>query len=87
MISFCIKNKYLVGILVLTFLALYGKTVKFDYVIDDKTFISMNEFTAKGFNGLTDIFMTSSWEGYVKEKGDSYRPLTLSTFAITKQIF
>lgn len=71
---------------------LYANTIPFDYALDDKLYITHNEFTKKGFGGIKDILTTDLFVGfYGRQKnlvaGGRYRPLSLVTFAIEYQIF
>ncbi len=84
----------LIPILILFVLpfALYGMSLGFEYVLDDKIVITDNDFTKKGFSGIWDILTTDSFEGYFGEQktilaGGRYRPLSIITFAIEYQIF
>lgn len=71
---------------------LYANTIPFDYTLDDKLYITHNEFTKKGFSGIKDILTTDLFVGfYGRQKnlvaGGRYRPLSLVTFAIEYQFF
>ena len=77
--------------LVLSFL-LYGLTISFGYVLDDKMVITDNAFTQKGFGGIGDIFSYDSFKGFQQDQegvleGGRYRPLSLATFAIETGLF
>lgn len=80
--------------LVLALLAfiLYGNSIGFDYVLDDKIVLSENNFVKKGTKGIGDIFSTESFTGYLGSQqdlvvGSRYRPLSIATFAIEYQYF
>ena len=71
---------------------LYANTLSFDYALDDKLYITHNEFTKKGFGGIKEILTTDLFVGfYGRQKnlvaGGRYRPLPLVTFAIEYQLF
>lgn len=71
---------------------LYANTVPFDYALDDKLYITANEFTKKGFDGLGEIWTNDLMTGFFGSKknlveGGRYRPLALTTHAIEYQIF
>lgn len=71
---------------------LYANTISFDFALDDKLYITHNEFTKKGFRGIKDILTTDLFVGfYGRQKnlvaGGRYRPLSLVTFAIEYQVF
>lgn len=72
--------------------ALYANTIPFDYTLDDKLYITANEFTKKGFDGFKDIWTNDLMTGFFGSKknlveGGRYRPLAQSTHAIEWQIF
>ncbi|HEY4785789.1 MAG TPA: glycosyltransferase family 39 protein, partial [Bacteroidales bacterium] len=71
---------------------LYGNTIRNQYCLDDAVVITRNSFVDQGFSGIPDIFSTESFTGFFgKQKelvsGSRYRPLSIATFAIEKQIF
>lgn len=73
-------------IIVAAVVLLYGYSVTFDYVLDDKIVITDNQFVKKGFSGIGDIMTTEGFEGFFGEKrelviGSRYRPLSLVMFA------
>ena len=70
---------------------LYGYSVTFGFVLDDKIVITENQFVQKGLSGLSKIFTTEGFEGYFGEQrelviGARYRPLSLAMFAIEKSL-
>ena len=71
--------------------ALYAQTYSFEYVLDDKIVIQDNQYTQKGLSGIKDIFTTESFQGYFGEQKDllpgaRYRPLSIATFAVEKEL-
>ena len=69
----------------------YGYSVTFGFVLDDKIVITENQFVQKGLSGLSKIFTTEGFEGYFGEQrelviGARYRPLSLAMFAIEKSL-
>jgi Tfp pilus assembly protein PilF len=75
-------------IIILTALFLYGKTVKFEYVLDDILFITSHPIVQQGVSGIATIFSERSLDYISTEGGQQpYRPLTLVTFAIEKTLF
>ncbi|MEZ4720510.1 MAG: tetratricopeptide repeat protein [Flavobacteriales bacterium] len=71
---------------------LYANTVTFDYALDDKLYITANEFTKKGFSGIKEIWTNDMMVGFFGTKknlveGGRYRPLALTTHAIEWAIF
>ncbi len=87
-------TEHLIPLLLLTALCfiLYGKSISYDYVLDDTLVITDNKFTKKGFSGIYDIFSGDSFKGYFGEQknlvqGARYRPLSIVTFAIEYAFF
>lgn len=69
---------------------LYGISIKYGYVLDDKLVLSENNFVKKGFAGIGDIFTNETFTGYLGEQQDlvvgaRYRPLSMATFAVEHQ--
>ena len=71
---------------------LYVNTVPFDYALDDKLYITANEFTKKGTDGFKDIWTNDLMTGFFGSKknlveGGRYRPLAQTTHAIEWELF
>lgn len=71
---------------------LYANTISFDYALDDKLYITANEYTKKGVDGIKEIWTNDMMTGFFGKKknlveGGRYRPLALTTHAIEWQIF
>ncbi len=71
---------------------LYANTIPFEYALDDKLYITHNQFTKQGIDGIPDLVSNDLLIGfYGKEKnlleGGRYRPLALITWAIEYQLF
>jgi len=87
------KKSYLPYFLVFAFgFLLYANTISFEYALDDKLYITANEFTTKGFDGIKDIWTNDLMVGFFGSKknlveGGRYRPLALTTHAIEWQFF
>jgi len=86
------KQSYLpyVVLFILPFL-LYGASIAYEYVLDDKIVLSENSFVKNGFSGIQDIFTTESFTGFLGEQqdlvaGGRYRPLSIATFAIEYEL-
>lgn len=65
---------------------IYGNTLFHDYVLDDIPLIVKNSIIQKGFRGIPELFTSNYWKG----SGDTYgfyRPLSLISFAIEKELF
>jgi hypothetical protein len=66
---------------------LYANTFNHEYVIDDQIVITKNSLTQKGVEGIQEIFSHSYLYGYDEREDESYRPLTLTTFALERSFF
>ncbi len=71
---------------------LYGQTIGYEFVLDDKIVITKNEFTKKGFAGIGDVLTHDSMTGFFGGDrnlvaGGRYRPLSMATHAIEWQFF
>jgi protein O-mannosyl-transferase len=74
--------------LVAVVLIAYGNTWGHYYVFDDFPTIAQNKFVQQGLGGLPEIFTTRLWDGYdPAENIQSYRPVTLASFALEYQLF
>ncbi|GJM36308.1 MAG: hypothetical protein DHS20C18_53090 [Saprospiraceae bacterium] len=87
------KRHFAQGIILLLLpFILYGMSIKYGYVLDDKLVLSENNFVKKGFDGIGDIFSSESFTGYLGTQQDlvvgaRYRPLSIATFAAEYQFF
>ncbi|MEP7194926.1 MAG: hypothetical protein ABI851_00290 [Saprospiraceae bacterium] len=84
------KLSYL--ILILFTILLYSRSIQYGFVLDDTIVYDENKFVDKGFGGIWDILSTESFTGYFGKQQDyvagaRYRPLSIVSFAIEKQIF
>ena len=71
---------------------LYGKSISYGYVLDDKLVYTDNKFTKAGMEGIGPLLSTESFTGYFGDQknlvqGSRYRPLSLISFNIEHQIF
>lgn len=78
-------------LLALPFL-LYGASISYEYVLDDKIVLSENNYVKQGLSGIKDIFTTESFTGFLGEQKDlvvgaRYRPLSLAMFAMEYEFF
>lgn len=90
--GFWMRNKWPALILFVLPFLLYGVTIGYGYALDDKIVVSENEFVAKGFDGIGDIFGTESFTGFLGAQknlvvGARYRPLSIATFAAERGMF
>ena len=75
-------------IIILAVAFLYGNTIKFDYVLDDKLYITQHPIVQEGVSGIATIFTERSLDYISTEGGQQpYRPVTMLTFAIEKTLF
>lgn len=70
---------------------LYANTIPFEYALDDKLYITHNQFTKQGIDGIPDLVSHDLLIGfYGKEKnlleGGRYRPFALITYAIEYEL-
>jgi hypothetical protein len=79
------KWAILIGLVVFTFI-LYGNTIMHDYALDDDIITRRNEFVQQGTSGIGHIFSKGFLYGFNRMNDQSYRPVTLTSIAIEKQI-
>jgi tetratricopeptide (TPR) repeat protein len=66
---------------------LYSNTLTHKFVMDDDAMITNHETVKKGFEGIGALWRKSSVYGSTKENFGTYRPLTMSFFAIEYSFF
>jgi tetratricopeptide (TPR) repeat protein len=66
---------------------IYANTLNHEYTIDDLVVVTSNKMTQEGVSAIPEIFKHSFLFGYDGREDESYRPLTLTTFAIEKSLF
>lgn len=66
---------------------LYSNTLSHGFVMDDGAMITTHETVKKGFAGIKELFGQSSVYGSTKENFGTYRPLTMSLFAMEYSFF
>lgn len=76
---------WIVGVGLFAFI-LYGNTINHEYTLDDDIPYLKNEFTQKGTKGIKDIFSWGYLYGFNKRNNQSYRPVTLLSFALEHEI-
>ncbi|MEO6189423.1 MAG: hypothetical protein ABIO44_02710 [Saprospiraceae bacterium] len=79
-------------LIALVSILLYFRCIDYGFVLDDTIVYDENKFVDKGFSGIWPILSTESFTGYfgVQQdyvEGARYRPLSILSFAIEKQIF
>ncbi|MFT6923808.1 MAG: hypothetical protein ACJA1C_002828 [Crocinitomicaceae bacterium] len=81
------KKKRRIASFIIAFLCLflYGNTLENDYALDDEYVMTNNPLVQKGVKGIPKIFRSP----YVQKKNEthSYRPVTLTSFAIEYELF
>jgi len=83
-----IKNLWIKVVLVAAILLMYGRSVNYDFTIDDNIFYVKHQSVQKGISGIPETFTYGSLEKYNGMTGlQPYRPVTLSSFAVQKQLF
>ncbi len=83
-----IKNLWIRITLVVVVLVMYGSSATYEFTIDDNLFYGKHSSVQKGVSGIPEIFGDGSLEKYNGMQGlQPYRPVTLSSFAIQKQLF
>lgn len=80
----------IMGGILLFAIVLYFITFNYGYILDDKIFLSENNYVNQGFAGIWNLFAEESMAGYFGEQKDlitgaRYRPLSLVSFAIENQ--
>jgi tetratricopeptide (TPR) repeat protein len=67
----------------------YGNTIANDYAYDDAVVITENQFTQQGIAGIPAIFKHGTFAGSYENVPllARYRPLSLATFAIERELF
>ena len=83
-----INKSWIRIILVAAVLLMYGSSINYDFTIDDNVFFLKHSSVQKGLQGIPETFTYGSLEKYNGMKGlQPYRPVTLISFAIQKQLF
>jgi len=79
-----VENKWfwLIGCFVL-----YANTLNHSYAVDDLIVVQKNSLTQKGIEAIPELFSHSYLFGYDGREDESYRPITLTTFAIERSLF
>lgn len=73
--------------LVIISLITYCNTLQNGYVLDDMAVIENNTLVKKGFASIPELLITPRFQGFEHIINDSYRPLSLVTFAVEYQLF
>ncbi len=71
---------------------LYAKTVNYEFTLDDKLYVTQNDFVKQGWKGLNKVWSTDLMEGYKQGQqsdlltGGRYRPLALTLHIIEEEL-
>jgi tetratricopeptide (TPR) repeat protein len=65
----------------------YANTLQNGFVLDDVMVIKENSMVQKGFGGIWELLTTPHLRGHLNLATDTYRPLSLVTYAIEYQLF
>jgi Tfp pilus assembly protein PilF len=83
-----IKKLWIRIILVAAVFVMYGNTINYEFTIDDNIFYGKHSSVQKGFSGIPETFAYGSLEKYNGMQGlQPYRPVTLTSFALQKELF
>lgn len=74
-------------VLVLAAFLIYGQSLRFDFAMDDNIMIKLNRSVQKGTAGFAELFTKSMVFGSNGRNDGAYRPLTMMSFALDKQLF
>ncbi|MEM6263179.1 MAG: tetratricopeptide repeat protein [Bacteroidota bacterium] len=67
-------------------LLMYGRTISYEYVYDDDVYLEKNQVTSRGLSGMGDILSKGTTYGFDQQNVGTYRPITLTTFALEKSL-
>lgn len=87
-------SKWFCWVIPIIAIILYSNTLGHDFTQDDGIVIKENIYTVKGFDGIKDLLINDTFNGFFKDKakakivsGGRYRPLTPVMFAIEYELF
>ena len=85
--SLTYRNRMLLAVAlgIVAFL-LYAPSLQYEYTFDDDVYLNKNEITQGGLNRIGDIFGKGSVYGFSGENTGTWRPVTLLSFALEKQL-
>ena len=83
-----INTVWIRTLLIVFTLILYGNTTKYQFTLDDDIFYLKHQSVQKGMAGMSELFKHGSMEKFDGTLGEQpYRPVTLLSFAIEKDLF
>jgi len=66
---------------------IYGQSLQFEFAMDDNIMIKLNRSVQKGTAGIGELMTKSMVFGSNGKNDGAYRPVTMTSFAIDKQVF
>lgn len=69
-------------VLAILSILLYANSLRNGFAVDDPHVITKNTLVNKGFASISELIRTPHFYGYMKPENDTYRPLSLVSFAI-----
>jgi len=83
------KKKLWIRIFLVTVVfVMYGNSINYEFTIDDNIFYGKHSSVQKGLAGIPETFVYGSLEKYNGMTGlQPYRPVTLTSFALQKELF
>lgn len=81
------NDKWYPAIFIFLIILLYGRTVGFEFALDDGLFIVNNPMVQKGISGIHDAFSQGSMMHFKGGNFQIYRPAQISLFCIEQQLF
>lgn len=81
------SNKVLMPLLFILTIWQYSNTFNHEFTLDDDIVYPKNKFVLKGIEGISEIFSYGYLYGFNGNNDQSYRPLTLLTFALEQEFF
>lgn len=73
--------------IVISCLLLFANTFNHDFTVDDELVILKNKLVQEGIPAIGKIWTSSYLQGFNGEKDGSYRPVSITSFAIEKSLF
>ncbi len=90
--GFLLRHKWEAALLILLPALLYGASLRFGFVLDDKIAVQENQYVWEGLAGIPKILASDNLAGFIGEQpelvtGSRYRPLSMVTFAIEHELY
>ena len=87
--SVVLNNKFAYLFFFISIIILYGNTIQYEHVLDDKIYLTNNKLVQSETNNIKDFFSTDLFAGYDQDlniTGNRYRPLTLLSFKLDRYV-